>query len=33
VLSIALLGESIGPLQLLGAAVMVAALFAFQLGR
>jgi len=32
-LSIALLGESIGPLQLLGAAIMVAALFAFQLGR
>jgi drug/metabolite transporter (DMT)-like permease len=32
-LSIALLGESIGPLQLLGAAIMIAALCAFQLKR
>lgn len=32
-LSIALLGESIGPLQMLGAAIMIAALCAFQLKR
>jgi drug/metabolite transporter (DMT)-like permease len=32
-LSIALLGETIGPLQLVGAAIMIAALFVFQLRR
>jgi len=33
VLSIALLGETIGPLQMVGAAIMIAALVAFQLRR